>query len=150
MESICGVKCDECKLFNDKKCKGCRNTEGCPFGKKCFIAKYIEIGGMDSYNKFKQELIKEFNSLKIDGMKKVEDLYPLNGSFINEEYPLPNKTKIKFLDDNEIYLGNQIECEFNDNEIKKCFGLVGNMNFILVCEYEEGGKNQEILIYKKR
>ena len=37
-----------------------------------------------------------------------------------------------------------------DNEVKKYFGIVANMNFLLVCEYEENGNNREILIYKKR
>ena len=48
MEGICGAKCNECPLYNNK-CKGCKQTNGCPFGKKCFIANYIEIGGIDSY-----------------------------------------------------------------------------------------------------
>ena len=148
MKGICGANCDECK-FN-KTCKGCIKTKGCPFGKKCFIANYIEIGGQDNYELFKKELIKEFNSLNIDGMSKIDELYPLNGTFVNLEYNLPNGKKVKFLDDNEIYLGNQVECEFNDNEIKKCFGLVANMNFLLVCEYDENGENPQLLIYKSR
>ena len=54
------------------------------------------------------------------------------------------------MNDEEVYLGNQIECEFNDNEMKKCFGLLANMNFLIVCEYEENGTNPELVIYKKR
>ena len=38
----------------------------------------------------------------------------------------------------------------NDDEIKKCFGIVCNMNFILVSEYGEGGTNPELVIYKRR
>ena len=57
---------------------------------------------------------------------------------------------VKFLNDEEAYLGNQIECEFNDEEIKKNYGVVANMNFILVVEYENNGDNPEIIIYKKR
>ena len=150
MEGICGANCTECELLKNGKCQGCKNTNGCPFGKKCWIAKYIEIGGQDSLEEMKKELIEEFNSLNIVGMPKLQDLYPLNGAFINEEYPLPNGKKVKFLEDNEIYLGNQLECEFNDENIKKCFGLVANMSFLLVCEYEENGKNPEILYFKKR
>ena len=150
MEAICGANCDECELLKNKKCEGCVNTNGCPFGKKCFIAKYIEIGGKSSFNSLKKELIEEINALAIEGMPKIDDLYPLNGSFVNLEYILPSGKKTKFLDDKEIYLGNQVECLFNDDEIKKCFGIVANMSFILVCEYEESGKNSEILLFKKR
>ncbi len=149
MNTYCGADCTKCSLFNNK-CKGCKETKGCPFGKKCFIARYIEIGGKNSFEELKKELIKEFNNLKIEGMGIISDLYPLNGSFINEEYYLPNGNKVKFLNDDEIYLGNQIECEFNDSEVKKCFGIVANMSFLLVSLYEEDGKNSEIIIYKKR
>lgn len=147
MKAICGANCDECDLFN-KKCKGCNN--GCPFGKKCWIANYIEIGGNDSFEELKNVLIDEFNSLKIDGMPKINELYQLNGEYINLEYPLPNGKNTKFLNDNESYLGNQVECEFNDGDNKKCFGLVANMNFLLVCEYEENGINPEIIVFKRR
>ena len=83
-------------------------------------------------------------------MPKIEELYSLNGSFVNLEYSLPNGIKAKFLQDDEIYLGNQVECEFNDGDFKKCFGLVGNMNFLLICEYGENGSNPELLVYQKR
>ena len=132
------------------KCKGCKETNGCPFGKKCWIAKYIEIGGKEQFNILKEELINELNSLNIDGMPKINELYPLNGSYVNLEYPLPNNTKVKFLNDDEIYLGNQLENIYNDDINKKCFGLVANMAFLLVCEYEENGQNPEIVLYKKR
>lgn len=148
MKGICGSNCDECSLKN--KCKGCKSSNGCPFGKKCFIASYIEIGGLESFNELKDELIDEFNSLKISGMAKVNELYPLNGSFVNMEYTLPNNKKVKFLDDNDIYLGNQLECIFNDEEMKKYFGVLANNSFILVCEYDEEKSNPEIIIFKRR
>ena len=148
MEGLCGTDCSTCKLFNNK-CNGCINMKGCPFGKKCFIYKYIEIGGKENYELFKNKLIEEINSLNIDGMGKVSDLYPLNGAFVNLEYTLPNNKKIKYLDDNEIYLGNEIKYELSD-DFKKCFGIICNSSFILVSEYEENGINPEIIIYKKR
>ena len=64
-------------------------------------------------------------------------------------YP-PNGEHVKFLNDNEIYLRNQVECLFNDDETKSCFGILVNMSFLLVCEYGENGSNPEINIYKKR
>ena len=149
MKSICNANCNECEIFKSNKCKGCKETKGCPFGKKCWIAKYIELSNKE-FETFKKQLIDEFNSLKIDGMPKIKELYPLNGSFVNLEYPLPNNSKIKLLNDNETYLGTQVECIFNDKEIKKCFGLLANMNFLLVSEYEENGINPELIIYKKR
>lgn len=150
MNSMCGAKCDECELLKNNNCKGCISTKGCPFGKKCWIYKYIELGDKDNFELLKRNIIDDFNSLNIVGMPKVQDLYPLHGSFVNLEYQLPNGTSVKFLNDNDVYLGNQVECEFNDSEVKKCFGLLANLNFLLVCEYGENGINPEIIIYKKR
>ena len=56
MKAICGANCDECNLYNNK-CKGCKETNGCPFGNKCFIANYIEIGGLNNYESLKKKLI---------------------------------------------------------------------------------------------
>ena len=140
MKAVCGANCDECVFFKTKKCGGC---------KKCWIAKYIE-NGKDYYEEFKKSLIKEFNDLNIDGMPKIDELYPLHGEYVNLEYRLPNGEKVKFIDDNDAYLGNEVECPFNDESTKKCFGLLANMNFLLVCEYEENGNNAELLVYKKR
>ena len=144
--SICGANCKECD-FKDKTCKGCIQTDGSPFGKQCFVARYIKIGGMEKYLELKQTLIDEFNSLGIELMGKVDELYPLCGSYVNLEYPLPNGESVKLLDDRSIYLGNQIECEFGGD---RCFGLVAGMDFLLVCEYGELGKNPEIVMYKRR
>ena len=55
-----------------------------------------------------------------------------------------------FLYDEEVYLGNQVKCIFNDDEVKRCYGVVANMSFILVCEYGPNGDNPEIIIYKAR
>ena len=51
---------------------------------------------------------------------------------------------MKFLDDAETYLGSQLEGE------SKCYGIVANRDFLLVCSYEENGENPELVIYKKR
>ena len=149
MEGICGANCEECPSFK-KTCEGCKETNGCPFGKKCWIASYIEIGGKENFDQFKKTVIEEFNSLKIEGLPEITELYILNGAFINQEYTLPNGEKSKFLREDESYLGNQVECIFNEKDNKKYFGLAANMNFLLVSEYKENGANPELIIYKKR
>ena len=150
MESICGADCNNCGYGKKQNCKGCKATGGCPFGKKCFVAKYILTGGKESFEELKTQLINEINDLKIPGMPKINELNALNGSFVNLNYPLPNGENARLLDDNDIYLGNQVECEFNDGELIRCFGVLANMSFILVSEYGPNGDNPEIVIYKKR
>lgn len=150
MKGICGADCEICELYKENKCEGCEITKGCPFGKKCWIAKYIEVGEKDSFDKLKKDIIEEFNSLNIEGMPKIEELYPLHGAFVNLEYLLPSGNKVKFIKDEESYLGNQVECLFNDGEVKRCFGLLANMSFLLVSEYGEDSANPELIIYKKR
>lgn len=150
MESICGIDCNDCKSLKRKRCDGCKKTDGNPFGKKCFIADYICVGGKDNYEKFKKEIINEFNSIKIEGKSDIDELYAVNGDLVNLEYPLPNGKKVKLLDDKEIYFGNQIESEFNNDEVQKYFGLVANSSFLLICEYDKGAKNPEIIIFKRR
>ena len=150
MKSLCGADCDNCGYGKSNNCKGCVATSGCPFGKQCFIAKYILTGGMENYEILKSRLINEINDLHIEGMPKIDSLNPLNGSFVNLAYPMPNGKSVKLLDDNDFYLGNQVECEFNDGEIIRCFGIVANMNFILVSEYGANGDNPELIIYKRR
>ena len=150
MESICGVDCNECGYGKNNNCKGCKNTDGCPFGRQCFVAKYILTGGKENYELFKKQLIDEINDLNISGMPKIKDLNPLIGSFVNLSYPIPNGDDIQLLNDKEIYLGTQVENEFNDDSIIRCFGIVANMNFIIVSEYGANGDNPELIVYKKR
>ena len=99
---------------------------------------------------YEQQLVEEINELNISGMPKIKELYALNGAYVNLEYPLPNGENVRFLNNNEIYLGNQVECEFNDGELIRCFGIVANMDFILVSEYGANGENPELILYKKR
>ena len=109
--------------------------------------RYKELGGNKAFEEFKKLLIDEINSLNIEGMPKLTKLNALVGSYVNLEYRLPNGKTVKFLDDNTTYLGNQLECEFGGD---RCFGIVANMDFILICTYEKNGENPEIVIYKKR
>ena len=109
--------------------------------------RYQNLAGAEAFEAFKQQLIGEINALQIEGMPKVERLNALVGGYINLEYCLPNGKCVKFLDDGATYLGNQLECEFGGN---RCFGIAANMDFIMVCTYEENGENPELIVYKKR
>ncbi len=109
--------------------------------------RYKEIGTNSAFEEFKSKLIDEINALNVEGMPKVKKLNSLVGNYVNLEYRLPNGKCIKFLNDDATYLGNQLECEFGAGRL---FGVVANMEFILVCTYEENGTNPELVIYKKR
>lgn len=149
MKTLCGADCGICS-FKDN-CKGCVETDCRPFGGRCIAADYIKVGGMGNFNAFKKVLVDEINQLDIEGMPKVEDLNCLCGSFVNLEYDLPGGAKAKFLDDRNIYLGTQVESLFSDgDENCRCFGVVADTTFILVCEYGPMGEAPEIVLYKRR
>ena len=99
------------------------------------------------FEDLKRQLIDEINVLHIEGMPKVEKLNALVGSYVNLEYPLPSGKKVRFLDDRTTYLGNQLESRLDDG---RCFGVLANMDFILVCTYGAEGADAELVLYKKR
>ena len=109
--------------------------------------RYEELSDDGQFEDFKQQLIDEINELDIEGMPKLEKLNALVGKYVNLEYPLPNGRSVKFLDDNTTYLGNQLESEIAEG---LCFGILANMDFIMICTYESDGRNPELLLYKKR
>ena len=109
--------------------------------------RYEQLSDNGEFEAFKQQLILEINDLHIEGMPKVEKLNALVGSFVNLAYPLPNGTSAKFLNDGTTYLGNQLASEFDGD---RCFGVLANMDFILICTYEAQGANPELVLYKKR
>ena len=109
--------------------------------------RYEELSDNGQFEAFKQKLIEEINGLHIEGMPRVEKLNALVGQSVNLAYRLPNGDQVKFLDDQTTYLGNQLESEFGG---ERCFGVLANMDFILVCTYEKEGTNPELVLYKKR
>ena len=109
--------------------------------------RYEELSDHGEFEAFKQQLMKEINDLHIEGLPKVEKLNALVGQYVNIEYPLPNGRKVKFLDDQTTYLGNQLESEFGGD---RCFGILANMDFIIICTYGEDGVDPELVFYKKR
>ena len=109
--------------------------------------RYDELSDNGQFEAFKQKLIGEINDLHIEGMPRLTALNALVGSYVNLAYPLPSGISAKFLDDRKTYLGNQLESEFGGN---RCFGILANMDFILICTYGEGGTDPELVLYKKR
>lgn len=143
MLSICGVECcDECNRKED--CGGCAKTDGRPFGGTCVAAECVKRGGLEEFNKMKETLIAEFNALGIQGLQ-VNDLNLLNGFYVNLEYTLTNGQSVKLLKDDRVYLGNQIEIPGSD----RCYGIVADDHYLLVCEYGCSGTEPQIILYKK-
>ena len=109
--------------------------------------RYDELSDGGQFEAFKQQLIDEINALHIEGMPRLEKLNALVGSYVNLEYQLPNGSRVKFLNDQTTYLGNQLESELGG---ERCFGVLANMDFILVCTYGAEGADPELVLYKKR
>ena len=109
--------------------------------------RYEELSDEGQFEAFKQQLVREINDLHVEGMPKVEKLNALVGSYVNLAYRLPSGASVKFLDDQTTYLGTQLEPEFGGD---RCFGVLANMDFILVCTYAEDGADPELVLYKKR
>lgn len=138
MIDYCGKNyCKECDRLLE--CGGCEQCQGRPFGGSCVA----ERNG--DYTELKRQLIKDINAMGIGGLI-VDDLNLLTGAYVNLEYPLSNGTTVKFLNDKDVYLGNQIERQ--DSE--RCYGVVADEKFILVCEYGCNGADPEIVLYKRR
>ena len=109
--------------------------------------RYEQLGDNGQFEAFKKQLIEEINALGIEGMPKVEKLNALVGQYVNLAYRLPSGAEVKFLNDGTTYLGNQLESEIVPG---LCFGVLANMDFILICTYEAEGANPELVLYKKR
>ena len=109
--------------------------------------RYAELSDGGQFEAFKEQLIAEINALRPEGMPEVGKLNALVGRYVNLEYRLPNGTAAKFLDDGTTYLGTQLETGMGGD---RCFGVVANMEFILICTYEKDGVNPELVLYKRR
>ena len=140
----CGMPIDDDSILGRDK-DGTLNEEYC---KWCYADGTYTYNDMDELiDVCVKNMINEINDLHIDGLPRVDKLNALVGKYVNLEYTLPNGQKVKFLDEQKTYLGNQLESEFGGD---RCFGILANMDFILVCTYEKDGENPELLIYKKR
>jgi len=142
--NYCGANCIECMLKD--ACKGCKTTCGSPFGGECVAAECIKKNGKEKYAELKQTLISEINALGVKGMPELSVLYELAGNYVNLTYPLPSGDCAAFLNGKNVYLGAQLECESRD----RCFGVIADEKFILVCEYGENASDPELVLYKRR
>lgn len=92
-------------------------------------------------NELVDKLIREVEKLEIPGLQ-LNGLYLMMGEDINFEYPMPNGTKIKILNDFSEYLTSRVK--LND----KLYELVANEKMMLVYVIEKNG-SQEIIFFKK-
>lgn len=129
--------CKECDRLS--ACGGCERCQGHPFGGSCVAERNKD------FPLLKCQLIGEINVFGIAGLA-VDDLNLLTGSYVNLPYPLANGSTVRFLKDDDIYLGNQVERADSD----RCYGVVANEDFILVCEYGCNGSDPEIVLYTRR
>lgn len=143
MKGLCGADCDNCR--NKKICKGCEASCGRPFGGFCYAYKLIHEGGIEHFEKTKAEIMAQVNGLGIEGMPEVKELFCLNGSFVNLEYTMDNGKQVSFLNDNDVYLGCQLEKDEN-----RCFGVAAGRAFIIVCEYGKNGSNARLIAFIRR
>lgn len=107
--------------------------------------RHAELADDGQFEALKKQLIDEINALHIDGMPKLKKLNALVGQYVNLAYPLPSGMNAKFLNDGTTYLGNQLETVG-----ERCFGVLANAEFILICTYGKDGADPELLLYKKR
>lgn len=143
--NYCGADCENCP--SKERCKGCLETCGSPFGGRCVAAEYIRAGGLAAYREFRKQLTDEINALlAAEGIPPTDGLYELVGEYVNLEYTIPNGERAKFLHDENIYLGAQIE--FADLGV--CYGVVADTSFILICSYSVNGSEPELILYRRR
>lgn len=91
----------------------------------------------------KKLFIEEVNALGLPNLH-VDNLYVLQGSFINQPYNI-NGNMVKLLDDNATYWGNQV---IKDDS--RCYGIACCEQFILVSEYGKDGADAELITLKNR
>ena len=150
-DSICGVDCTKCAAKDT--CGGCGATNGRPFRGECVVAACCRGRGHARCNEcsdaaciLKDRLVSEFNALGIEDMAKVTELHALSGAYINLAYAFPGGQMVKLLDDEKVYLGNQVCKKGSD----RCYGLAADEAYLLVCEYGDGGADAQIVVYKRR
>ena len=144
MQSICGSDC--CAVCPQKAaCGGCRETGGHPLGGGCVGAACGGQGGLEELDRWKGATTAELNALNLPDLH-LDDLHLLNGFYVNLEYRLPNGQAVKLLEDSKVYMGSQIERPGQE----RCYGVVADEKYLLVCEYGCNGADPKIVCYKRR
>ena len=90
--------------------------------------------------------MEEINELHIGGMPPVTELFALAGTFVNLEYPQEDGTTKTYLDSKKVYLGTQMRIEGST----RVYAVAADEDQILVCTYEEGGKNPQLISLTQR
>jgi len=91
----------------------------------------------------KKIFIEEVNAPGLPELQ-IDNLYVLQGSFINQPYTINGNTFTLF-DDKAFYWGNQIE-----KKDGRCYGIACNEQYIVVSEYGKDGADAELVIMKRR
>ena len=94
----------------------------------------------------KQKFIDEINALNIPDMPVIDNLFVLQGSFINLEYKMNGNT-FSVLDKEKSYWGTQVE---KKNSNGRCYGIACDEKYILISEYGKDGADAEIVMLKRR
>ena len=94
----------------------------------------------------KQKFIDEVNALNIPDMPFIDNLFVLQGSFINLEYKMNGNT-FSILDKEKSYWGTQVEKQNSDG---RCYGIACDEKYILVSEYGKDGADAEVVVLKRR
>jgi len=91
----------------------------------------------------KKAFIEEINALGIPELH-IDNLYVLQGSFINQPYTVGGNT-FHVLDDNATYWGNQIQ-----KKDGRCYGIACDDEYIVVSEYGNDGEDAQLVMIKRR
>ena len=94
----------------------------------------------------KRQLIDEINALEVTGLPEIDNLFVLQGSFVNEEFRI-NGNSVRLLNDKAFYWGTQVP---HPTAADRCFGIACDERYILVCEYGINGADAEIVLLKRR
>ncbi len=119
-KTICGLDCDACG-WRESSCR-------------------------PGFCVLKQKLIDEYNALGIPDMDPITQLNVLPGSFVNQEYPLPNGATVHFWAEDRMILCNQVPKKGSS----RFYGLAADEKYLLLCEYGADGVDPEIVILKRR
>lgn len=96
--------------------------------------------------RLKEQVIAEVCKLGIEDMEEITGLNACKGSYINLTYTFSSGQTVKLLDDDKIYLGNQL----SKKDSSRYYGIAADERTLIVSEYDADGSNAEIIVYKKR